>query len=83
MDGRPDWWYESGVAGTVNVPVGSRVQSISCVAGAEDATMKVGALDPVLIPATRSMTLTPEGREYGPVDIVFTGTVSFVVELLT
>lgn len=72
----------TGVSGTADILAGERIVGIHCVAGALDATIAVGALAVVTVPATRSFSLSPKGNVVGT-DVVFTNTSSYVVEVLS
>jgi hypothetical protein len=77
------WGYLSGVVGLVSVPAGARVQRIGAMSNAGGA-LQVDAWglpgNPVVILAGTGVTLSPEGKLQGPVDILFTTTDSYVIE---
>lgn len=81
------WNYKSGVDGTLDLgaiapPKGIRVMTITAIAGTSDATVKVDNRDTAIIPAGQALTLEPNGTIKNPV-IIFTNTVSYVVEFNT
>ncbi len=73
----------SGVSGVAAVPPRAMVTSIACVAGAVDATVQIGVMPAVTVPASRSFSQDVDGGVSGAVNITFTNTVSYLVEWIT
>jgi hypothetical protein len=87
------WDYESGTSGTVDTGTlvaandiqnndEVRILTVTAIAGASDATVKIDNRDDAIIPAGQALTLTPNGTIVNPV-IIFTGTASYVIEYVT
>lgn len=74
------WTYEAGVSGTVNVS--GRVLEITAVAGGSGATVTIDGGDTVTIPANGSWATSPLANLADP-EIVFTGTVSYFVQVVS
>lgn len=76
------WSYLTGSSGTASVPVGARV--IGIVAhGTTAASMSVNGGPSIPIPANVGIELEPKANLVGPFNVVFTGTDTYVIELLT
>lgn len=75
------WSYHAGSAGTVNVPAGTRVIGIAAHATTAGSITIAGG-DSIPVPATSGIAITPNGQLIGP-SIVFSGTDSYFVEMLT
>lgn len=75
------WSYYAGTSGTVNVAAGQRVIGIAAHAtGAGSMTIAGGAS--ITIPAGLAYSFTPNGNLVAP-QVVFTGTDTYVIEVLT
>lgn len=75
-----DWEYEAGVAGTVNVPAGSRVVGITATA-ASGGSVTIDGGDPIPLPAGVAFAFEPKGNLVAP-EIIFDSTDAYVVEWL-
>lgn len=76
------WSYVSGVAGTPVLPAGCRVIGIAAIPATGGGTVTVDGGDTVVIPEGFPLDWQPLGQLVGPT-LVFSGTQSFVVEVLT
>lgn len=74
------WSYKAGASGTPTLT--GRVLAISAVATAAGATVTINAGDSIPVPENGSITLTPRGQLTNPT-VVFTGTSSYYVELVS
>lgn len=76
------WKYYSGVSGVVNVLTGEKILGIAghaTVAG----SMVIGTGSSIPIPATSAVEFRPQRILVGPVSITFTGTDSYVIEVVS
>lgn len=76
------WGYVAGVTGTPVLPAGCRVIGIAAIPATGGGTVTVDGGDTVVIPEGFPLDWQPLGQLVAPT-LVFSGTQSFVVEVLT
>lgn len=78
-----EWGYYSGVSGTVSVASTDRVLMVSALNDTVDvdATVAIDGGPSILLPPGASFTFEPKGTLMAP-SIVFTGTTSYMVEVV-
>lgn len=76
------WAYHAGMAGTVTCASGERVLGIAAHAAGSGGTVTINGGDAVPVPTGASIAIAPSGNLVAPV-IVFTGTDSFFVEVVS
>lgn len=77
-----EWDYRSGVSGIPDFPSTARILSLAAVAGESDGSVVIDGGSSIPIPAGMSFGMTIEADLIDPA-IVFTGTVSYVVQYVS
>ncbi len=75
------WNYYSGVSGTVNISAGQRVLGITAYSTA-GGSLTINGGSSIIIPSNTALVFNPLGNLTAPT-LVFSSTVSYVVEVVT
>jgi hypothetical protein len=85
---RQNWGQLTGVAGLVPIPAGACILSITCYATAAGATLQIGggpviALGTPPVGGSRGVDIDVGGGVVGPLNVTFTGTDNYLIDLAT